>query len=110
VKHGAWLLLFVAFSSWGLSPEAQEFMKITQQLESMQCEKRKLRRQIALAEVEKRDSKDLRKRFSALDRDQQTARLEKRLGQLGPRLAKSADPEDLPAINRQRVEAFYRCD
>jgi len=47
---------------------------------------------------------------SALDRDPQTARLEKRLGQLGPRLAKSADAEDLPAINRQRVEAFYRCD
>jgi hypothetical protein len=110
VKHGTWLLLFVAFPSWGLSPEAQEFMKITQQLEAVQCEKRKLRRQIALAEVEKKDPQDLRKRFSALDRDPQTARLEKRLGQLGPRLAKSADAEDLPAINRQRVEAFYRCD
>ena len=83
MKHGAWLLLFVAFPSWGLSPAAQEFMKITQQLEVVQ---------------------------SALDRDPQTARLEKRLGQLGPRLAKSADAEDLPAINRQRVEAFYRCD
>jgi len=31
-------------------------------------------------------------------------------GQLGPRLAKSSDVEDLPAISRQRVEAFYRCD
>ena len=31
-------------------------------------------------------------------------------GQLGPRLAKSSDAEDLPAISRQRVEAFYRCD
>lgn len=93
-----------------LSPEAQEFMRITQELEPVQCEKRKLRRQIALAEVEKKDAKALRERFSALDRDPQTARLEKRLGQLEPRLSKSADPEDLPAINRQRVEAFYRCD
>jgi hypothetical protein len=110
VKHGAWLLLLAAFPSWGLSPEAQEFMKITQELESVQCEKRKLRRQIAFAEVEKKDSQDLRRRFAALDRDAQTARFEKRLGQLGPRLSKSADPEDLPAINRQRVEAFYRCE
>jgi hypothetical protein len=93
-----------------LSPEAREFMRIAQELEPVQCEKRKLRRQIALAEVEKRDAGELRKRFSALGRDPQTARLEKRLGELGPRLSKSSDPEDLPAINRQRVEAFYRCD
>jgi len=93
-----------------LSSEAQEFMRITQELEPVQCEKRKLRRQIALAEIEKRDAKDLRQRFSTLDRDPKVARLEKRLGELQPRLSKSGDPEDLPAINRQRVEAFYRCD
>jgi len=29
---------------------------------------------------------------------------------LEPRLLESADPEDLPAIDRQRVEAFYRCE
>ena len=85
-------------------------MRITQELESVQCEKRRLRRQIALAEVEKRDTKDLRRRYGALDRDANTAKLERRLGELGPRLSKSSDPEDLPAINRQRVEAFYRCD
>jgi len=93
-----------------LSPEAREFMDITSKLEPVQCEKRKLRRQIALAEIEKRDAKDLRQRFSTLDRDPKVARLEKRLGELQPRLSKSGDPEDLPAINRQRVEAFYRCD
>ena len=93
-----------------LSPEAREFMDITSKLEPVQCEKRKLRRQIALAEIEKRDAKDLRQRFSTLDRDPKVARLEKRLGELQPRLSKSSDPEDLPAINRQRVEAFYRCD
>jgi hypothetical protein len=101
------LLVALALS---LSPEAREFMAVTQKLEPVQCEKRRLRREIALAEVEKRDARELRKRFSNLDRDPQTARLQKRLAQLEPRLVKSSDPEDLPAINRQRVEAFYRCE
>ena len=104
------LALVLPSPASALSPAAQEFMSITQELESVQCEKRKLRRQIALAEVEKTDSKELRKRFSALDRNPKNARLEKRLGELGPRLSKSSDAEDLPAINRQRVEAFYRCE
>lgn len=85
-------------------------MQINKDLEKVQCEKRQLRRQIALAEIEKRDSKPLHQRFAELNRDPKTARLEKRLGELQPRLSKSADPEDLPAINRQRVEAFYRCE
>ena len=85
-------------------------MSITRQLEPVQCEKQKLRRRIALAEIEKADAKELRRRFSELDRDPRTARLERRLGELGARLSKSSDAEDLPAINRQRVEAFYRCD
>jgi len=93
-----------------LSPEAREFMEITAQLEPVQCEKRKLRREITLASVENRDTRELRKRFAALDRDQKTARLEKRLAELQPRLMKSSDPEDLPAIDRQRVAAFYRCE
>jgi len=93
-----------------LSPEAREFMEITSKLETVQCEKRRLRRQIALAEVEKRNSGELRKRFAALNRDPQTTRLEKRLAELQPRLSHSSDPEDLPAIDRQRVEAFYRCE
>ena len=93
-----------------MSPEAREFMQIAAQLEPVQCEKRRLRRQIALAEIEKADSKELRKRYAALERDPKNARLEKRLGELGPRLSKSSDAEDLPAINRQRGEAFYRCE
>jgi hypothetical protein len=40
-------------------PQAQEYM-------------RKLRREIALAETERRDASDLRKRFAALDRDRRT--------------------------------------
>ena len=93
-----------------LSPEAREFMEITGKLETVQCEKRRLRRQIALAEVEKRDSGELRKRFAALNRDPQTTRLEKRLAELQPRVSRSSDPEDLRQIDRQRVEAFYRCE
>jgi hypothetical protein len=101
------LLVLMALS---LSPEAREFMDITAKLEPVQCEKRKLRREIALAEVEKRDARELRRRFAALDREPKTARLEKRLAQLQPRLARSSDPEDLSAIDRQRVEMFYRCE
>lgn len=93
-----------------LTPEAREFMEITAKLETVQCEKRKLRREITLAEVEKKDARELRKRFAALDRDPNTARLEKRLAQLEPRLRRSSDPEDLPTIDRQRVEMFYRCE
>ncbi len=85
-------------------------MRITKELEPLQCEKRKLRREIALAEAEQRDSKELRKRFAVLDRDPRTSKLERRLGQLEPRLSKSSDAEDLQAISRQQVEAFYRCE
>jgi len=108
-------MLFAAFAAASsvaiaLSREAQEFIAISKELEPVQCEKRKLRREITLAEVEKKDARELRKRFSALDRDPKTARMEKRLAELEPRLRRSADPEDLPAISRQQVEAFYRCE
>ena len=109
-----WMLLFsllLPVPGLALSDNAREFMKITDELEPVQCEKRKLRREIALAEVERRDDdvRALRQRFAALDQDPKTARLERRLGELVPRLDRSSDPEDLKAINRQRVEAFYRC-
>ena len=106
------VLLLVSFPALALSPQAQEFMEISRSLEPVQCEKRKLRREIAVAEVERRDSemKALREKFAALDRDPKTAKLEKRLAALQPRISKSSDPEDLPAISRQQREAFYRCE
>ena len=108
-----WLAIAAAFSlpAAALSPQAQEFMKISEALEPVQCEKRQLRRAIVLAEVERRsaDAARLRSRFAELDRDPQTAKLEKRLAELEPILSRSPDPEDLRAIDRQRVEAFYRC-
>ena len=87
-------------------------MQISRELEPVQCEKRRLRRAIALAEVERRDAdiKTLRARFSQLDRDPKNAKLEKRLAQLEPRVKASSDPEDLAAISLQQREAFYRCE
>ena len=57
------LLVLMALS---LSPEAREFIDLTSKLEPVQCEKRRLRREITLAEVEKKDTRELRKRFAAL--------------------------------------------
>jgi hypothetical protein len=106
------LLLLAPAPALALSAEAQEFMRISQELEPVQCEKRQLRRKIALAEIERRDADAaaLRERFATLNRDPKTARLEKRLAQLEPRVSGSGDPQDLQAISRQQREAFYRCE
>jgi hypothetical protein len=91
-----------------LSPAAEEFMRVTKELEPVQCQKRQLRRQIVLADAEQRsaDSRKLREDFAKLDRDPKTSKLEKRLAEL----QKSINKDDLPEINRQHVEAFYRCE
>jgi TolA-binding protein len=106
------ILLTFLFSApaLGLSPEAREFMAISKQLEPVQCQKRKLRREIALTEIERRDGKALHDRFASINRDAQTTKLEQRLAQLEPRVVRSTDPEDLAAISRQQREAFYRCE
>jgi len=95
-----------------LSSAAQEFMAITKELEPVQCEKRRLRRQIAMAQAERRDAdaSALRKKFEVLDKDPKTAKLEKRLAELEPRVSRSRDPEDLAEISKQQRNAFYRCD
>jgi hypothetical protein len=96
----------------GLSPAAEEFLAISKQLEDVQCQKRRLRREIAFAEAERRDADATaaRTRFAKLDKDPRTSRLEKRLAQLEPRVKASADPDDLQAISLQQREAFYRCE
>jgi hypothetical protein len=106
------ILLLVPLPSLALSADAQEFMRISKELEPVQCEKRRLRREIALAEAERRDTdvKAARARFAKLDKDPKNTKLEKRLAQLEPRLKHSSDPEDLAAISLQQREAFYRCD
>ena len=46
----------------------------------------------------------------SLDRiDEKAGAAASRLAELQPRISKSSDPEDLPAISRQQREAFYRC-
>ena len=110
------VLLFLAIvlpaQAFGLSPAAEEFLSISKQLEKMQCEKRRLRREIVFAEAERRDgdAAAARARFAKLDQDPKNARLEKRLAELEPRVKRSSDPEDLPAISLQQREAFYRCE
>ena len=106
------LLLLGMGDALALSAEAREFMGITKELEPVQCEKRRLRRDIALAEVENRgdDLRRLRARFAELNREPKTAKLERRLAELERRIVRSTDPDDLPAISRQQREAFYRCD
>lgn len=108
----ALFVVFLLFSApaHALSAEAKEFIDINRQLEPVQCEKRRLRREIALAEIEQRSTKELRERFSKLNRDPQTAKLERRLAELSPRVQHSSDPEDLGAISFQQRQAFYRCE
>jgi hypothetical protein len=102
------LLAFIPFSAFALSQDAKEFLDIMKTLEPMQCKKRQLRRQIVMAEAEKRDddARKLRGDFARLDRDPKTSKLERRLAELQPRITK----DDLPEVNRRNVEAFYRCE
>ena len=99
-----------------LSPAGREFLDTSTQLEKVQCDKRKLRREyvIAQAEGDKAKESEARKRFDALDRDPQTQKLERRLGQLQQRMTdangKFRDPEDLDRISAQQRRAFYDCE
>jgi hypothetical protein len=110
------VLVLVPLHALALTPEAQEWLETSAKLEPVQCEKRQLRRQIVLAEVEQRaaDARKLRARVAALNRDKDTARLERRLAELEKRISDgkggTRDPEDLQAISLQQREAFYRCE
>ena len=57
------LSLLVTPLAQALSSEAREFIAISHELEPVQCEKRKLRREIVLAEAEHRETRDLRQRI-----------------------------------------------
>jgi hypothetical protein len=109
-------LLLVPLPALAITPEAQEFIEVTARLEPVQCEKRKLRRAIVLAEVEGRAAnlRKLRERFEQINTDPQTARLEKRLAVLEARVldgrGRPRHPGDLDAISLQQRQAFYRCE
>lgn len=108
--------LLLPLSAAAITPQAEEFLRIAKELEPVHCEKRKLRREIALAEIEKRDAeaRAKRERFSEIDRDPKTARLESRLTELERRISDgkggTRDPEDLAAISKQQRDAYYRCE
>jgi len=99
-----------------LTPSAVEFLEISKTLEPVQCEKRQLRRAMAMAHAEQRaeDMKKLQARFATLNKDPKTAKLEKRLAVLESRIldgsGKARDPQDLEAISLQQRQAFYRCE
>jgi hypothetical protein len=110
------LLLLAAPPALALTPQAREFIEITAKLAPVQCEKRKLRRAMVLANVEGRgaDEKKLRARFAELDADPETARLEKRLAVLQARVldaqGRPRNADDLEAISLQQRRAFYECE
>ena len=110
IRAGLALILLLPAIALPLTPAAREFMDISKELEPVQCEKRRLRRQMAMAQAEGRSLEPLKRRFAELNRDPKTAKLEKRLAELEPMLKRSSDPEDLAAISRQQREAFYRCE
>ena len=110
------LVLLLPLPALALTPEAKEWLAISAQLEPVQCEKRQLRRQMAMAQAEQRDEdlKKLRARAARINLDKETARLEKRLAELQSRILDgkggTRDPQDLDAISFQQRQAFYRCE
>ena len=110
------LVLLWPCAALALTPEAQEFIDLSARLEPVQCEKRKLRRAIVLAEVERRDAdlKAMRARFAEINADPETARLESRLAVLSARVldgqGRPRNAGDLDAISLQQRQAFYRCE
>jgi len=116
VKRLALCLALAGLPAQAQTPQAREFVELARQLESVHCERRKLRREIALAEAERREAeaRSLRQRFEALGRDPQTAKRERRLEELARHLADGKggvrDPEDLQLISLHQRQAFYRCE
>ena len=106
------LLLLVPFQALALSPAAREFMDISRTLEPVQCEKRQLRRQMALAEAERRDAdiQSLRQKFARLNRDPKTAKLESAWPSSSRCSSARATPRTCRRSASSGARAFYRCD
>jgi len=99
-----------------VTPAGEEFKAIVKQLEPVLCEKRKLRREILEAQAAQNTLRvaELRAHYAALERDPETARLERRLGELEKRITdgqgRVRDPDDFQAISAQQREAYARCE
>jgi hypothetical protein len=111
LKYLVLALIALALPASAITPQAEEFIEVMKKLEPVQCQKRQLRREIAVAQAEKRadDARDLRERFAKLNRDPETTRLEKRLAELEKKISRS-DSKDMEAISFQQRSAFYRCE
>jgi hypothetical protein len=98
------LPLLGAAPASAVTPEAEAFMAAVEALAPVSCERRRLRRELAVAR---------RERFEAIARDPETARLDQRVGELHRRLVDASgrvrDPEDLHAIGAQQRELFAQC-
>jgi flagellar motility protein MotE (MotC chaperone) len=110
------LLLLLPLQALALTQDAKEWLAISAKLEPVQCEKRQLRRQMVMAQVQDQpeEMRKLRAREGELNRDKETARLEQRLAELEKRMSDGKggmrDPQDLDAISLQQRQAFYRCE
>ncbi len=122
VRHTRVVFLLAALAALAaqparaVSPAAEEFMAIVTKLEPVLCEKRKLRREILIAQTD-HDVKrvaELRARYAVIERQPETASLEQRLGELEKRITddqgRIRDPDDFRAISEQQRLAFYRCE
>jgi len=110
------LVVLTALPARAVTPAAEEFMVIVKKLEPVLCERRKLRRDILMAQAEQNTIRtaELRARYAALGRDPQTAKLEQRLGELQLQVTDDKghvrDPDDLRAIGEQQRELYARCE
>lgn len=104
-----------ALPAAALTPAAAEFIALVKKLEPVLCQKTKLRHEILVAQTEQdtQHAAQLRARYAALERDPQTARLEKRLAELQELITdeqgRIRDSSDLEAISAQQREAYARC-
>jgi hypothetical protein len=109
------LVALAATPARAVTPAAEEFMAIVAKLEPVLCEKRKLRRDLLIAQTGHDDKRvaELRARYADIERRPETAKLEERLGELQKRITgadgRIRDPDDFAAITAQQREAYARC-
>jgi len=112
----ALLVALVPAPARAVTPDAEAFMAAVQKLAPVLCERRSLRRELAMAQVENDAARAhrLRERMQAIARDPETARLDERVDRLHRRLVDAngrvRDPDDLRALSAQQLELFARCE
>ena len=109
-------LLLGAAPARAVTLEAEAFMAAVKALAPVTCERRRLRRELAVARIEHDAAREraLRERFEEIARDPGTARLDERVAELHRRLVDASgrvrDPEDLRAIGAQQRVLSASCE